>query len=45
MNEKLDRLRKQLTAHAPLVVAYSGGMDSACLLAEGRQALDSQVLG
>ena len=45
MNEKLDRLRKQLTAHARLVVAYSGGVDSACLLAEAHQAPDSEVLG
>jgi hypothetical protein len=38
MNEKLDRLRKRLTAHAPLVVAYSSGVDSACLLVEAHQA-------
>ncbi len=45
MNQKLDHLRAQLQAHAPLVVAYSGGVDSAYLLAEAHRTLGSQVLG
>jgi uncharacterized protein len=45
MNEKLNQLRAQLTAHAPLVVAYSGGVDSAYLLAEAHRTLGTQVLG
>ncbi|HEY3900438.1 MAG TPA: ATP-dependent sacrificial sulfur transferase LarE [Chthoniobacter sp.] len=45
MNEKIDQLRAQLQAHAPLVVAYSGGVDSAYLLAEAHRALGTQVLG
>ena len=45
MNEKRDQLHAQLRAHAPLVVAYSGGVDSAYLLAEAHQALGPQVLG
>lgn len=45
MNEKLDQLRAQLRANAPLIVAYSGGVDSACLLAEAHETLSSQALG
>ena len=45
MNEKLAQLRAQLRAHAPLIVAYSGGVDSACLLAEAHETLGSRVLG
>ncbi|EDY19832.1 ExsB family protein [Chthoniobacter flavus Ellin428] len=45
MNEKLAQLRAQLQAHAPLVIAYSGGVDSAYLLAEAHKTLGSQVLG
>ena len=45
MNAKLSRLRAQLRAHAPLVIAYSGGVDSAYLLAEARATLGAQVLG
>src|SRR5262249_1545639 len=45
MKEKLAQLRAQLQAHAPLVIAYSGGVDSACLLAEAYRTLGSQVLG
>lgn len=43
--EKLTRLRAQLRAHAPLVIAYSGGVDSAYLLAEAHATLGAQVLG
>ena len=45
MNEKLTQLRAQLRAHAPLVIAYSGGVDSAYLLAEARRTLGDAVLG
>ena len=43
--EKVANLRAQLRAHAPLVIAYSGGVDSAYLLAEAHRTLGSQVLG
>jgi uncharacterized protein len=43
--EKAAQLRAQLRAHAPLVIAYSGGVDSAYLLAEAHAALGPQVLG
>ena len=42
---KLDQLRSRLRAHAPLVVAYSGGVDSAYLLAEAHRTLGDAVLG
>ena len=42
---KLDALRAQLRAHAPLLIAYSGGVDSAYLLAEAHRTLGSQMLG
>jgi len=45
MKEKRAQLQAQLRAHAPLVVAYSGGVDSAYLLAEAHRTLGSQVLG
>ena len=45
MNAKLSRLRAQLPAHAPLVIAYSGGVDRAYLLAEAHATLGAQVLG
>jgi uncharacterized protein len=45
MNPKLDLLRSQLRAHAPLLIAYSGGVDSAFLLAEARTHLGVQALG
>ena len=43
--EKLATLRAQLATHAPLIVAYSGGVDSAYLLAEAHRCLGSRVLG
>ncbi len=45
MREKLAQLQAQLRAHAPLVIAYSGGVDSACLLAEAHETLGKQALG
>jgi len=42
---KVAQLRAQLCANAPLVVAYSGGVDSAYLLAEAHACLGEQVLG
>ncbi len=43
--EKLDQLRSLLRTHAPLVIAYSGGVDSAYLLAEAHATLGDNVLG
>ena len=42
---KLDHLRELLQANAPLIVAYSGGVDSAYLLAEAQATLGERVLG
>lgn len=43
--EKLHALESLLRAHAPLVVAYSGGVDSACLLAVTHRTIGDHVLG
>jgi uncharacterized protein len=43
--EKLAAMDAQLRAHAPLVVAYSGGVDSAFLLAHAFRVLGEGVLG
>ena len=45
LEEKLVALETALRAHAPLVVAYSGGVDSACLLAVAQRTLGDRVLG
>ena len=45
MIEKIHRLEESLLAHAPLLVAYSGGVDSTCLLAVAHRALGDSVLG
>lgn len=45
MTEKLHRLQSLLRAHAPLLVAYSGGVDSTCLLAVAHRTLGNKVLG
>jgi uncharacterized protein len=42
---KQAQLRSILQSHQPLVIAYSGGVDSAYLLAEAHAALGSDVLG
>lgn len=43
--EKSAALREILRAHAPLLVAYSGGVDSTCLLAVAHETLGDQVTG
>ena len=45
MNDKRAILHETLQRHAPLIVAYSGGVDSAYLLAEAHQSLGSRVVG
>ncbi len=43
--DKTAALQDILRAHAPLLVAYSGGVDSACLLAFAHKTLGAQALG
>jgi pyridinium-3,5-biscarboxylic acid mononucleotide sulfurtransferase len=43
--EKVRQLEERLRAYARLVVAYSGGVDSTCLLAVARRTLGDSVLG
>ncbi|MFZ4683971.1 MAG: TIGR00268 family protein, partial [Terrimicrobiaceae bacterium] len=45
MTEKIALLENILRAHAPLLVAYSGGVDSACLLAAAHRVLGEKVVG
>ncbi len=45
MWNKLTQLEVLLRAHAPLLVAYSGGVDSTCLLAVAHRVLGDAVLG
>lgn len=45
MRSKVDALELILRGHAPIVVAYSGGVDSACLLAVAHRTLGDRVLG
>ena len=45
MQEKVALLGEMIRAHAPLVIAYSGGVDSAYLLAETHRLLGAQMLG
>ena len=42
---KLEQLRANLKSRAPLLIAYSGGVDSAFLLAVAHEVLGSQMLG
>ena len=44
MNEKIAQVAEIVRAHAPLVVAYSGGVDSTCLLALAHRAAGDRVL-
>ena len=45
MQTKLDALNTVLQRHAPLLIAYSGGVDSAYLLAAAHRALGDRVVG
>lgn len=42
---KQSELHALLTAHAPLMVAYSGGVDSTCLLAVAHAVLGDRAVG
>jgi uncharacterized protein len=42
---KRERLRQILREHAPLLIAYSGGVDSTFLLAEATQVLGERAVG
>ena len=42
---KVERLNALLAGHAPLVIAYSGGVDSSYLLAAAHAALGDRALG
>jgi uncharacterized protein len=43
--EKVQQLHATLRRHAPLVIAYSGGVDSTYLLAAAHRTLGGKVLG
>jgi uncharacterized protein len=43
--EKVAALEEIVRGHAPMVVAYSGGVDSTCLLALAHRTLGERVLG
>ena len=45
MEEKLRQLESCLRRHAPLLIAYSGGVDSAFLLAFAHRVLGDRMLG
>jgi uncharacterized protein len=45
ISDKLGKLEALLRAHAPLLVAYSGGVDSTCLLAVAHRTVGNGVLG
>lgn len=45
IDEKRVALEEILRGHAPLLIAYSGGVDSACLLAFAHRTLGNRVLG
>jgi uncharacterized protein len=44
ITEKVGCLRETLRTHSPLLIAYSGGVDSTYLLAEAVEILGSEVL-
>jgi len=44
MHDKIQHLHEILAAHSPLVIAYSGGVDSAYLLAVAQEVLGGQAL-
>ena len=45
MERKIEHLKAALRDRAPLVIAYSGGVDSACLLAVAHETLGERALG
>lgn len=45
LTDKLARLEADLITRAPLLVAYSGGVDSTCLLAAAHRVLGGQARG
>ncbi len=45
MSEKFQELENILRCNAPLLVAYSGGVDSACLLAVATRVLGENAVG
>lgn len=45
MKDKFDQLAAILLRHAPLLIAYSGGVDSAFLLAAAHRVLGDRVTG
>lgn len=45
LKEKTRQLEEILRRHSPLLVAYSGGVDSACLLAVAHRVLGERVTG
>jgi len=45
LREKAGALEEILRANAPLLIAYSGGVDSACLLAFAHRTLGDRMLG
>lgn len=45
LSEKLAILETLLRGHAPLLIAYSGGVDSTCLLAVAHRVLGDRMLG
>src|SRR5687767_6128558 len=45
LDRKVTELDRLLRSNAPLVIAYSGGVDSAYLLAEAHRVLGDQMLG
>jgi pyridinium-3,5-biscarboxylic acid mononucleotide sulfurtransferase len=44
ITEKVERLRETFRAHTPLLIAYSGGVDSTYLLAEAVEVLRTETL-
>jgi uncharacterized protein len=45
MRAKIEALERELRAHAPLLVAFSGGVDSSFLLAIARRVLGDKMRG
>src|SRR5678816_1345728 len=45
LRAKVEDLHRQLRGHSPLIIAYSGGVDSSYLLAEAQLVDDVRILG